>query len=1133
MGSFTHLHLHSEYSILDGTIRIPALIDHLKESGMNACALTDHGNMYGTYKFHAAMTKAGLKPILGMEIYISPRSHKLKEAGVDNKYTHLVVLAKNRTGYLNLIQLTTIANLEGFYYKPRVDIETLRKHSEGLIATTACLAGYVTRPLLQGKDDQALENLKTLHDIFGEDLYVEIQRNDLDEQEIANEKLLKLAKKLSLPIVASSDAHYLHKEDSMIQEILWAIADGKTLNDPTRRKLDSQEFYVKTPDEMSELFKDLPEAIENTQVITDKVEEYELGFGRVEPKYLEATPENPSSEILRKRAYEGVKKKFGKLTKELTDRIDMELEIIHDKKYDDYFLVTQEIVQFCKKNRIEVGMRGSGCGSLVAYGIDITSVDPLAWELYFERFLNPERKSAPDFDLDIADRRRDEVIEFVRDRYGHENVRMIGTFSKLQTRAAIRDVSRVLGISLQVADELSKLVEIEFGKTKSVDYMLENNAEFRSIVESDPQLVQMIDIVRKVSGMIRGVSQHACGTIIAPEPVDKYVPLQRDQQRGHVGMTQYEFGELESAGLMKFDFLGLRNLSVLGDARDKILEMYGEDIDLENLDMEDEKTFELIRSANTVGVFQLEGGGMRKTIKLLQPRTMEDISYLVAAYRPGPMGYIPEYAAVQRGEKEMDLLFPELEPILGVTNGIITYQEQVIRIAVDFAGYTMGAADILRKAMGKKLMDVMNAEKPKFIQGLIDYGIEKKIAEELWERLLKFANYGFNKAHAASYATIAYRTAYLKAHYPLAFMAALLENDLDNFDRIVIDLQDCERMKIAVLPPHINKSGVSFNIAGDNAIRFGMAAIKNVGSEIVQSVVEERERGGEYKNLDDLISRNIDKKLTKSVVEYMIKAGVLDSFGDRNRMLALVADLFAKYKKLHETRQAGQMGLFSGAGGDDGSVSEATPFPDVPKCSNQQKLKWEKELLGLYMSSHPLDDVAEFLKSKKAKPIQSVKESDPNSRKLHIIGGVVTSIKRITTKKGDQMAFLTVEDKTGSIEMIAFPRVYEELKLELRPDQPVLFAGKLNQKDDELSFIIEKAKWIDVEKIGAKFEGITFKISPRHSEEDILDLHEFIRNSDGGDIPVRLLIVEEGKFIEIKHKIKRTPETHEYEEKFS
>ncbi len=1134
MSKFTHLHLHSEFSILDGTIRIPQLVEYLQENGMDSCALTDHGNMYGSFKFHSAMNKAGLKPILGMEIYIAPRSLTQKEAGVDNRYTHLVVLAKNRQGYQNLIKLASIGSLEGFYYKPRVDMQVLAEHSEGLIATTACLGGHVSKYLNSGDDEKAEQNLLQLQEVFKDDLYVEIQRNGIPAQEPVNEKLITLAKKHSLPLVATCDAHYLRKEDSMIQEILWAIADGKTLDDESRRKLDSNEFYVKTPEEMSKLFEDLPEAVENTQEIAGKVEQYDLTFGRIQPHYLALKEGETAQSRLRKMAEEGIVRRFGKMTPELQDRIDMELEIIHDKGYDDYFLVTQEIVQFCRDNRIEVGMRGSGCGSLVAYAIGITFIDPLAWELYFERFLNPERNSPPDFDLDIADRRRDEVIEFVRKRYGATHTRMIGTFGKLQTRAAIRDVSRVLGVSLQVADELSKRVEVVFGKARSIDYMLENDPEFRAIVESDPQIGQMVDIVRKISGMIRGVSQHACGMVITPEPVDTYVPLQKDQQRGHIGMTQYEFPELEDAGLMKFDFLGLRNLSVLGDARDKVEERHGITIDLDTLDMTDEKTFDLICAGKTVGVFQLESPGMRKTIKLLQPRTMEELSYLIAAYRPGPIGFIPEYAAIKNGEKEMDLLFPELEPILGVTNGIITYQEQVIRIAVDFAGYTMGAADKLRKAMGKKKMDIMEAEKPKFISGIIASGYSEEIANELWERLLKFANYGFNKAHSAAYATVSYRTAYLKAHYPLEFMAALLENDLDNFDRIVVDLQECDRMGINVLPPDVNKSGVSFISEGDNAIRFGLAGIKNVGEEAVKSIIKEREENGEYKSIDDFVRRNIGEKLNKSLVENLVKAGATDAFGDRKQILAVLEKLFTKYKKEAEVQKMGQINLFGQT--EDASSSGSSddlPLPSDIHTTRSEKLKWEKELLGIYMTSHPLDDVVEFLAEKKAKTIAEIREINPKSKKLLVVGAMVSTIKRITTKKGDQMAFLTVEDKTGSMEMIAFPSIYDELQLELRPGEPILFAGKLNQREEELSFIIEKAKWIDTRKLGLTFQGITFKINSRHSEEDIKDLQAFIAESPEGDIPVRLLITEEDKFINLDRKITRTVKTKEYEEKFS
>ena len=1119
---------------MDGTIRIDPLVERLKETGMNACALTDHGVMYGSYKFYTAMKYAGLKPILGCEIYVAPRSMADKESGIDNKYFHMVLLAKNLEGYKNLMKVVSAGHMHGFYYKPRVDIETLSKHSGGLIATSACLGGVVAKYLLKDDFDSAKEAAKKFGDIYKDNFYIEIQRNGIEEQDTVNPQLLQIAEQLDLPIVATCDAHYLQKEDAMIQEILWCIADGKTLDDESRRQMGTQELYVKTPEEMSELFSDLPEAIENTQKIADQIEEYSPEFERVEPEYSFLENGESAGEMLRRLTYEGAEKKYGEVTEELKERLDFELEVIDGKGYNDYFLVTRMFVKFCRDNGIVVGMRGSGCGSAVAYCTDITHIEPIGWELYFERFLNPERDSPPDFDIDIADRRRHEVIDFATEIFGEESVKQIGTFSKLQTRQAIRDVSRVLGIDLGVADQLSKMVEIVFGKAKDIDYMIENNPEFAEVVNGSPEMEQMADIVRKVSGMCRGVSTHACGVVITPTPVSDYVPIQRDSKNEGLGMTQFEMGDLEYVGLMKFDFLGLRNLGVIGDAVDKIEESSGERLDLLDMDEQDDKAFDLIRSANTVGVFQLESEGMRKTIRMLKPTNLEEVCYLVAAYRPGPMQFIPEYVEVKEGKKEVEYLIPDLEPILKVTNGVITYQEQVIRVAVDIAGYTMGAADKLRKAMSKKKMDVMEAEKPKFMAGSQEKGYELADMEALWDRLLQFANYGFNKAHSASYAQVAYWTAYLKANHPLEFMAALLEGDLDDFERVVLDLKECERMGIKVLPPSVNESTHKFNIAGESSIRFGMAAIKNVGEDIVQKIVIERNQSGKFKNLDDFIFRMIPQGLQKRVVEYLIMAGCMDEWGDRAQLLSLVESLHGKYKKTHEDNARGQLDLFGG-GELITTIKSATSLPDdISESTVHQRLDWEKELLGIYLSSHPLDDLMEFFHRKDVVPISSL-SIEEYGKKILTIGGIVSTIKRITTKKGDSMAFIEVQDKTGRVDMVVFPRTYEELREELEPNKPTLFAGRLNDRDGEMSFILEKAKVIDPDKFASNFTGVTLKINGVHSLDEVEELKQFIKDNPG-NTEVRVILTDgiREKCINLSSKVQSDlPQFEKYMERFS
>ncbi|MCD4811787.1 DNA polymerase III subunit alpha [bacterium] len=1103
---FTHLHLHTEFSLLDATTKIDDLIEKLKKSNMSSCAITDHGNMYGAYKFKSYMEKAGLKPILGCEIYVAPRSMEEKEYGIDNKYFHLVLLAKNLKGYKNLVKIVSVAHMEGFYYKPRIDLKTLSKYSEGIIALSACLAGPISRPLLNNQPKEALSTAKKYAKVFKDNFYIEVQRNGMEEQKAVNKGLLKIADELKLPIVATCDSHYINREDAEIQEILWCINDGKTWDDPNRRVMPTNEFYVKTPEEMEELFKDLPEAIENTQKIVDSIENYDITWDRVEPHTLDLPKGQTAKSHLKKLTLEGAKKKYGKLTKDLKERIEYELEIINSKKYNDYFLVVRDFVMFCRDHDIVVGMRGSGCGSVVAYCVEITDIEPIGWELYFERFLNPERNSPPDFDIDIADKGRDQLIKYTIDRYGEENVKQIITFGKLQTRQAIRDVARVIGIDLSVADQLSKMVEIVFGKAKGIDYMIENNSEFAEIIHTSPDTERLAEIVRKVTGIHRNVGTHACGIIITPSPVIEYCPIQRDAHGGGIGMTQFEMKDIESIGLMKFDFLGLRNLNVIGAAIKKVEANRKEKIVLGELDPHDKKTFQIIRKGHTVGVFQMESSGMRRTIKALKPTTQEDLCYILAAYRPGPMKYISEYVAVKEGKQNPDYVFKELEDVLKITNGVITYQEQVMKIAQIVGGYTLGGADILRRAMGKKLIDVMEAEKPVFMKGAKKQGYDMAEVERLWVKLLQFANYGFNKAHSASYATISYWTAYLKAHYPLEFMAALLEGDLDNFERIIIDLKECERLGIDVLSPTINKSNFYFSIEDDKDIRFGLGAVKNVGEDVIKDIVKEREEGGEYTSLNDLIYRLIDKKLSKKAVEYLIKAGALDEFGDRGALILLLESVYENAKKESKIFSAGQMDIFSV--GDNHKeakrrIIQATPLPQVEKTSVIQILQWEKELLGLYFSSHPLDNLQEFFESKGVISIDLALEKKDST--MVVLGVLINKVRRISTKKGAMMAFLSAEDKSGSTDIVVFPRTYMEMKEILEEGRPMLLAGRVNDRDGEKGIILEKAKYIDEEKFGSNFEGVIFRIRPSHSAGEIKKLKEYIKKSEG-DVAVKIIL---------------------------
>lgn len=1127
---FTHLHLHTEYSLLDATTRLPDLLEKLQSSGMKSCAITDHGNMYGVFKFVHMMKDAGVKPIVGCEIYVAPRGMHEKEHGIDNKYFHLVLLAKNLQGYKNLMKIVSIAHMEGFYYKPRIDFESLSEYTEGIIALSACLAGPISRPLMKNNYKKAVEVAKKYAGIFKDNFYLEVQRNGMEEQKVVNEGLIKIAKELNLPLVATCDAHYVNQEDAAIQEVLWCINDGRTLDDPNRRKMPTNEFYVKTPKEMEELFKDLPEVITNTQVIADQIEEYDIKFGRVEPHFLDLPKGETTTSYLKKLTYDGAKEKYGKMDADLKERIDYELSVIDGKGYNDYFLVVRDFVLYCRKNDIVVGMRGSGCGSVVAFATDITNIEPIEWGLYFERFLNPERESPPDFDIDIADKRRDEVIQYTIDKYGIDNVKQIGTFSKLQTRQALRDVSRVIGVDLSIADQLSKMVEIVFGKAKSIDYMIENNSEFADVINSSDLTQELARIVKKVSGLCRGTSTHACGIIVTPDPVVNYNPIQRDSHGGGIGMTQYEMADTEASGLMKFDFLGLRNLNVVGEAIKKIEVSTGTKLDLRSLDQEDKATFELMREGHTVGVFQMESDGMKKTIKSVQPSCLEDVCYILAAYRPGPMQFIPEYAAVKRGEKEAEYIFPDLEPILSITNGVITYQEQIMTIAQQIGGYTLGAAANLMKLMSKKKFDKVEKEKPLFMKGAIKKGYEKEKLEELWEKLLLFANYGFNKAHSASYAMVSYWTAYLKTHYPLEFMAALLEGDLDNFDRVIVDLNECERLGIDLLPPTINNSGYYFNPEGDDSIRFGLGGVKNVGEEIVKSIAKERKENGEYKNLDEFIER-VFEFTSKRAIEYLIMAGTMDEFGPRNSLLEIVPIIYERNKQANKIKEMGQIDIFSLGNLSEKASTSITELPEMAKVPVSQILEWEKELLGIYFSSHPLDNLQDFFESKNVVPVKNALERKHDE--VVILGVLVPKVRKITTRKGQMMAFLTLEDKSGSVDAVVFPRTYELLKEGLIQGKAMLVAGRINEKEGDKGIIVEKTRIIDIEKYGSEFDGVIFRIRPIHTPGEVKQLKEFIKSSKG-DVAVKI-IVNDGEKIStviLDTKISMSSETKKWLRKF-
>ena len=1107
MADFVHLHVHTQYSLLDGMNRTDKLFTKVKESGMDAVAITDHGVLYGAPEFWKMSKDFDIKPIIGCEMYLAPKEMGLR-AEVDGiRYYHLLLIAKNDIGYKNLIKLVTKSHLDGMYYKPRVDLELLKKHSEGLICTSACLAGPLSRHIVRGEYKKAEWWLKQLHGLYKDDFYLEIQRNGircedeidqkliktlpiseqqyqletLKQQVKVNQKLYDYSKQFKIPIVATTDAHFLDATDKDTQKVLFCIRDGKTIDDPTAMN-GYVETYIKTPEELKKDFSDIPEVLEETLKINEKIEKISLKPDRVQPHYWNVPKDSTAEQELRRQVFEGAFQKYGKdmkldnpsvedykkhIPQEIDKQLDYELMVIAKMGYNDYFLVVGDLMQFARKAEIVVGVRGSAAGSLVSYCLGITNVDPLKWGLVFERFLNLERASPPDIDMDIQDDRREELIDYAREKYGEEAVAGIITFGKLATKAAIRDVARVMGIDLSIADALSKKVIVLFGKPYTFEKMMGEDPEFKAMVDADPKLQQLGEIVKNIEGLNRHTGVHAAGYLITPGPVDEYMAYQRDQKDPKLIVTQMDGTWIDKLDFMKFDFLGLRTLTILKDCILYVEQRHGIKIDLGKINVNpdeppeeyDQKAFDVFRNGETIGVFQFESPPMQKYLIELQPTTMGDICFMAAAYRPGPMAYIPDYIKIKNGKKNADYLIPELEPMLKATLGFPVYQEQLLQICMTLGGFTLGEGDVIRNALKKKQLDILKAKevdfKKYFIENYDQYS--ESIASEIWKQLEPFASYGFNKAHAASYAAVAYWCAYLKGNYPLEFVTALMHADLESTDRIVIDVQEAKRLGYEVLPPNINKSSVYFYPEGDAGIRFGLGAIKNVGVKLCKKIIKEREENGEYKHFDDFVQRVGVKNINKRSAECLIKAGALEDFGDRNQLLLILNEVFEKASKDQNAREIGQAGLFSMGAEHDGTVSvEATPFPATELATDREKLEWERDLMGIYVSTHPLQKFtwAPLMESMiNAGDVHNTK----NRESVKLIG-MFSNIKIVRTKaKQEPMALLTIEDLTGTCSAVVFPKAYDSLnKLGLISEgRPFLIQGTVNIRDDERSIIID------------------------------------------------------------------------------
>jgi DNA polymerase-3 subunit alpha len=1019
--------------------KIDEILDYVKELGMDSVALTDHGVLYGAIEFYKKALEKGIKPIIGSEVYMAFEKMSQERPNIDDRRYHLILLIKNEEGYKNLVQLLTKAHLEGFYYKPRIDEELLEKHSAGLICLSACLQGRIPKFILANKIAEAEKLALRYQEIFGkENFYLEIQNHPhIEDQKKVNRVLVSISKKLGIPLVATNDIHYLRPEDAEAQDILMLINTGADPKDPERLTLKADDFSMKKPEEMIKDFKEFPEAIENTQKISELCNfKFELGKTKL-PKF-EVPKGKKEEEFLRGLCYQGLKKKFGeKPKKEVLERLEKELEVIKKTGFSSYFLIVQDFVNWAKQNGIVVGPgRGSAAGSLVSYLLNITNVDPIKYNLIFERFLTPDRYSPPDIDLDFTDVRRNEVINYIAKKYGQDKVAQIITFGTMAARAVVRDVGRAFGYSYSFCDQIAKMIPFGF----TLDQTLKNVHEFRQMYESDAQAKKLIDFAKKLEGVARHASTHACGVVVSSEPLSELIPLQHPTQDDEAIVTQYEMHSIEDLGLLKIDLLGLKNLTIIENALNFIKKSRGIEIDIENLKDPDEKTYKLFQKAETTGVFQLESDGMKRYLKQLKPTAFEDIVAMIALYRPGPISIIPEYIDRKFSRKSIDYLHPKLKEILSNTFGLPIYQEQLMAIAQKMAGFTLTEADILRKAVGKKIKSLLMEQKEKLIKGMAKNEIKKSVAEKIWEWVLPFARYGFNRSHSVAYAKIAYQTAYLKAHFQSEFMAAVLNSEKADVERIGFLIDECKKIGIKVLPPDINESEEDFSVVGDNLIRFGLSAVKNVGSNFVEEVVRERKQNGPFSSLSDFLDRIETKDLNKKSMESLIKAGAFDKFEERNRLVLNLENILEYNRENKKNKANGQKNLFSNIFDFKKEIKLAASEP----AKNIEKLSWEKELLGLFVTSHPLESF-KGLFEKKSLPIAKV-NSDIIGKQIRI-GGIISSIKKIITKTGRPMLFVNIEDLTDKIEVVAFPSIIERNPTLFQENKIVFISGRVDNRD--------------------------------------------------------------------------------------
>ena len=1063
--SFAHLHVHTEFSLLDGSNKIKEYVSRVKELGMNSAAITDHGVMYGVIDFYREAKKQGINPILGCEVYVAPNSRFDREiTGGDDRYYHLVLLAENEEGYANLTKIVSKGFVEGYYYKPRVDKELLRKYHKGIIALSACLAGEVARFLTKGLYEEAKKTALEYQEIFGEgNFFLELQDHGIPEQGLVNQQLFKMSEETGIELVATNDIHYTYAEDAKPHDILLCIQTGKKLSDENRMRYDGGQYYVKSEEEMLRLFPYAKQALENTQKIADRCHvEIEFGVTKL-PKY--DVPDGYTSwEYLQKLCYEGLEKRYGDPSEELKDRLSYELETIHQMGYVDYFLIVWDFIKYAKDHGISVGPgRGSAAGSIVSYCLEITTIDPIRYQLLFERFLNPERVSMPDIDVDFCYERRQEVIDYVTRKYGKDCVAQIVTFGTLAARGVIRDVGRVMDLPYAYVDSISKMIPQELGIT--IDKALKMNPDLKKLYDTDETVTNLIDMAKRLEGLPRHCSMHAAGVVICQKPVDEYVPLSRAAD-GTI-TTQFIMTTLEELGLLKMDFLGLRTLTVIQNAV-LLARRKQPELNINQIDYNDQKVLDYIGTGKTDGVFQLESAGMKGFMKELKPHNLEDVIAGISLYRPGPMDFIPQYIRGKNDSSSITYDCPQLEPILAPTYGCIVYQEQVMQIVRDLAGYSLGRSDLLRRAMSKKKAAVMEKERKIFIYGdeetgvpgCIKNGIDEQTANKIYDEMIDFAKYAFNKSHAAAYAVVSYQTAWLKYYFPVEYMAALMTSVIDNPSKVSEYIYACRQMNIKILPPDINKGEANFSVDGGD-IRYGLAAIKSIGRPVIKAIVEDREELGLFQNLEDFITRLSAKNvLNKRTIENLIKAGALDTLGGtRKQFMSIYVQIVDHVTQEKKNSMVGQMTLFDLVSEDQKEEFQIR-MPDVGEYSKETLLAFEKEVLGIYVSGHPLEAYEEkWKKSISATTADFQLDEETGHTKVHdgakeIIGGMITEKTIKHTKTNQMMAFITVEDLLGTVEVVVFPRDYEKNRDYLEVDSKVFVRGRVSEEDDKPSKMI-------------------------------------------------------------------------------